>query len=111
MNDEQRKKRNFRTTKKWKQFKKEMRNRQKVDYLTGKKLIAGKWQLHHLNMSAEEYEILDCENFICLNAMTHKLVHYLYDVYKEDPQMIVRLVEIFERMITANKENNETGGK
>lgn len=43
MNDEQRKKRNFRTTKKWKQFKKEMRNRQKVDYVTGKKLIAGKW--------------------------------------------------------------------
>jgi hypothetical protein len=111
MNDEQRKKRNFRTTKKWKQFKKEMRNRQKVDYVTGKKLIAGKWQLHHLNMSAEEYEMLDYENFICLNAMTHKLVHYLYDVYKEDPQMIVRLVEILERMVAINKENSETGGK
>lgn len=54
-----------------------MKKKYKVDAITGKPLRAG-WQLHHLDMSDENYEDLKEENFICLNRNTHKIIHEIF---------------------------------
>lgn len=64
-----------------------MKKKYKVDAITGKPLRAG-WQLHHLDMSDENYEDLNEERFICLNRNSHKIIHeifrYDYDTYLQN---------------------------
>lgn len=68
----------FRTTKKWKEFREDMKklynNR---DAITGEKLHKG-WQLHHLDLNEDNYTNLNPEKFIPLNAGTHELLHRNY---------------------------------
>ena len=57
----------FRATKVWKELRQKMRDKQNgFDYITGKKLNKF-WNLHHLDMSIENYETLEEDNFMCLN--------------------------------------------
>lgn len=93
----------FRQTKTWKEFRQKMRDKQNgLDYITGKKLNKF-WNLHHLDMSIENYEKLEEDNFICLNKQMHETIHTLFRYYKKDPTTLDRLKTVLDRMNELNK--------
>ena len=93
----------FRQTKAWKEFRQKMRDKQNgLDYITGKKLNKF-WNLHHLDMSIENYEKLEEENFVALNKQMHETVHTLFRYYQKDPTVLDRLKEVLDRMKELNK--------
>ena len=100
MNETQKKKRNFRASSKWKDFRKKMKEKQKVDFITGKPLYAG-FNLHHLDLDEKHYEDISNEdNFVCLNRKSHDLIHFLFR-YKNWRQLlknIETLLEIMEKL-------------
>ena len=103
MNDKQKAKRNFRQSKKWKEFKTVMKEKcGKVDAITKKKLYRT-WQLHHRNLDEAEYENLREDWFLCCNNLTHKVIHWLWTYYQKDPAIIDRLKAEMERMKEINK--------
>ena len=55
-------------------------------------------------MDVEHYKNLDEDNFVSLNKMTHKVVHWLYPRFVKDSKIIDRLVEVLEKMRRLNKE-------
>lgn len=100
MNNSQKKKRNFRASKKWKAFRKTIMQRQKgVDPITKSKL-KGKWCLHHRHVSASDEEYCDIsksEEYVAILATTHKMLHFLYNYYKKDPLILNRIEEEFKK--------------
>lgn len=92
MNNSQKKKRNFRASKKWRDFRHKINVKQKgIDPITGKKLIKG-CNLHHRNLSADEYENLDNDDdFVLLNHATHEALHWVYRYWKDDPDILARI--------------------
>jgi hypothetical protein len=75
------------------------------DFVTGKKLVKG-FELHHCDLRSENYQILDEENFICLNKKTHSCIHWLYPYWLKDPEIIDRLVSVLEKMKEINGERD-----
>ena len=74
----QKAKQKFRSTKKWKDFKSELRKKQKVDPVTGAKLTRMA-NCHHKDLDESHYEDLSNEdNFVFLNKMTHDVVHFFF---------------------------------
>lgn len=68
----------FRRTPEWKAFRKQMAELyDNKDAITGRPLRKG-WNLHHLDLDASHYEILDPDKFIPLNKQTHETLHVLY---------------------------------
>ena len=102
MTENERLKKRFRATKTWKEFRDSIRKRTKTDYLTGKPLH-GKCELHHLDLSPENYQVLDEENFIPLNSRSHSTIHFLYTYYLKDPLILERLKTILDRMKDINE--------
>lgn len=101
-NRAQKSKRAFRKSKRWKDFRRKMFiTCGKVDKITGHRLKKG-WQVHHRDLSEEHYEQLAPDNFLCCNNLTHKVIHWLWDHYREDPAIIDRLREEMEVMATIN---------
>lgn len=97
------KKAKFRKSKEWKEFRKKIYEKQNgKDYVTGKKLYK-MYNVHHLDMSAENYEKLDEDNFIALNKQMHDTVHILFRYYAKDPSILEKLEKILERMKELNK--------
>ena len=95
----------FRTTKLWKEFRQKMRDKQNgLDYITGKKLNKF-WNLHHLDMSIENYEKLEEDNFICLNKQMHETIHILFRYYKNDKDILNRIKQVLDKMIELNELN------
>lgn len=92
MNNSQKKKRNFRASKKWREFRHKMNVKQKgIDPITRKKLIKS-CNLHHRNLSAEDYENLENESdFVLLNKQTHDTLHWIYRYWKTDPEILDRI--------------------
>ena len=72
------------------------------DIITGKKLYKG-YNVHHLDMSTENYEKLEEDNFICLNKQMHETIHTLFRYYKKDPTVLDRLKTVLDRMNELNK--------
>lgn len=89
----------FRSTSIWKDFRKTFSKRK--DALTGKKLNKG-YNLHHLNLNPERYTDLTEGHFVPLNSASHDCIHFLYGYYRKDPEIIVRLVKILEKMKSLN---------
>ena len=84
MTEKQKMKRDFRATKKWKEFRKELKEKQKVDPITNRPLTK-MCNLHHRDLNDKNYtNISNKDNFVCYNQMTHKVVHYLYNVCKRE---------------------------
>lgn len=100
--DNERRKRSFRQTKTWKSFRHEIISKQKKDYITGRKLLKG-CECHHMDLNPDHYKNLEEKNFVALNKQSHKFIHWLYGYYENDPDIIVRLTEILERMVELNK--------
>ena len=97
------KKAKFRKSKEWKEFRKKIYEKQKgCDYLSGKKLYKGH-NIHHLDMSIENYDKLDEDNFIALNKQMHDVVHILFRYYKNDKTILSRLEQILEKMDELNR--------
>ena len=105
MNEAQRKKRNFRARKVWKDFKaKKKKECGGLDLITLSKL-GKRWELHHEDLQEENYEILN-DNFLPCNNLTHKMIHWLYRYYLKDEKVIDRLKAEMEKM----KAINQGGG-
>lgn len=97
------KKAKFRQTKEWKEFRKKIFEKQNgLDIITGKKLYKG-WNLHHLDMSVENYDKLDEDNFIAVNKTTHSIIHDLFRYYKNDKAVLSRLEQILDKMAELNR--------
>ena len=86
MNKAQKSKRNFRNSKAWKEFRHKMNVLQHgIDPITGAKLAKG-CNLHHRHITAGEDDYKDMSNeddFVMLNSMTHKMLHFGYTYYKK----------------------------
>ena len=104
MNEVQKSKRKFRQSKEWKTFRQKMRIKcGGLDYITGHKLRKG-FQVHHQNLSENEYQNLREDWFLCCNNLTHKVVHWLYTYYKKDEAIIDRLKAEMIKMAEINRQ-------
>ena len=73
------------------------------DQLTLKPLRKG-FNIHHLDMREENYQVLVEERFRPLNSDSHDCVHFLYRYYKKDPFILARLKEILDLMVKYNDD-------
>lgn len=89
----------FRASSIWKKFRHQVHIKDKgIDYVTGKKLLAG-CNCHHMDLREENYKDLDDINrFIMLNKNTHKMIHWLYTYWVKDKDIINRITNLLERM-------------
>ena len=93
----------LRQSKEWKEFRKRIFEKQDgKDIITGKKLYKG-YNVHHLDMSAENYDKLIEENFVALNKQAHEVLHFLFRYYQKDPTILDRLKTVLDRMKELNK--------
>ena len=96
------KKSKFRQSKEWKAFRIKIAEKQgKKDIITGKPLRRG-YNVHHCDMSAENYDKLIEENFIALNKNSHDAIHFLFRYYQKDPNILGRLKEVLDKMMELN---------
>ena len=93
----------FRASKEWREFRKRIFDKQNgKDIITGKKLYKC-YNVHHLDMSADNYDKLIEENFIAVNKQTHETIHTLFRYYQNDPSILDRLKTVLDRMNELNK--------
>ena len=93
----------FRKTKEWREFRKRIFDKQNgKDIITGKKLYKC-YNVHHLDMSADNYDKLIEENFIAVNKATHEALHFLFRYYKNDKDILNRIKQVLEKMTELNK--------
>ena len=97
------KKSKFRQSKEWKAFRIKIAEKQdKKDIITGKPLIKG-YNVHHCDMSPENYDSLTEENFIAVNKATHEALHFLFRYYKNDKDVLNRIKQVLDKMVELNK--------
>jgi hypothetical protein len=103
MNEAQKKKRNFRKRKVWKDFKaKKKKECGGIDKITLHKL-SKRFELHHEDLREENYEVLN-DNFLPCNNQTHEMIHWLYRYYVKDPEIIDRLKAEMIKMAEINRQ-------
>lgn len=103
MNDNESKKKKFRQTKLWKSFRNVITHKfGHKDPITDKPLRKG-YSVHHMDLNPDNYDKLLEDNFVPLNALSHKFIHWLYPYYIKDKNIIMRIVEILEKMERLNK--------
>ena len=113
MNETQKKKAKFRSSKSWKLFRHKISvwklfrhkisvKQKGLDYITHAKLRKMS-NLHHMDLNEKNYTNLDNEdNFIFCNHNTHCWIHEIYTYYKKDPEVLERLKEVLDRMVEIN---------
>lgn len=94
-------KKTFRDSSTWKKFRHEMVVRDKVDYISGSRLLKG-CQCHHLDLNPENYKNLNPDNFIMLNRNTHTFLHWIWTYYKKDKEILKRIEIVLEKMCNLN---------
>lgn len=88
-----------RRSKKWKELRKKIQSQYNdKDPITNSKLYKG-FNVHHLDMSIENYDNLSMDRFVPLNKMTHDTIHFLYRYYRKDKHILERIREVLERML------------
>lgn len=101
-------KRKFRASKKWKDFRKQVHDKQKGKcYITGKKLQK-RAECHHLDQRAENYKNLDLERFVMLNPMMHEVVHNIYRYWVKDKDILSRIEEVLNKMEVYSNDRVES---
>lgn len=89
----------FRQTQEWKDFRKALREEQKIDPVTQSKLTPTA-NCHHIDQRIENYSNLDPERFVMLNKKTHTVIHFLFTYYKKyGEQVFVALHKILDKML------------
>ena len=91
----------FRQSSKWKNWRKYLKGKRKVDEITNKPLYKG-WQCHHLDMSSEHYTELYEDKFICVNRKTHDVIHWLFR-YTNWKEVLYNLSKIMTEMEKYNE--------
>ena len=89
-----------RKTKEWKEFRKHLIEKQKVSFISGKKLTKGA-NCHHLDLHLENCGVFDEDHQVMLNRKDHELVHSVYgdERHRKDWRKIIeRLTELCLRM-------------
>ena len=96
----QKNKTRFRATSRWKNFRASMYKKSGgLDEITGKPLRKGHWNLHHLDLDSDNYEVLEEDRFLCLNNQTHDFLHWAYRYYRNDGKAFIDSFEdALERM-------------
>lgn len=90
----------FRRSPEWKSFRKHMAELyDNKDAITGKPLRKG-WNLHHLDMSIENYQSLDEDKFIPVNKACHELIHTVFRY----SYAIDKLIYFVDKMNKLNKK-------
>ena len=93
----------FRRSVEWKDFRKHMADLyDNKDAITGKPLRKG-WNLHHLDMSLENYKDLDEDKFIPLNKASHEMLHQVFR-YSYAIEQLTYYVGIMDKL---NKQENK----
>lgn len=68
----------FRRSTQWRNFRVKLRKQQKKDPVTGS-ILTRNCNCHHLDENPNNYtDITDESHFVCLNPMTHEVLHYLW---------------------------------
>ena len=104
MSDNEKKKSKFRRSNKWKNFRRELKRKQKTDPVTGSKLSTTA-VCHHLSLKVEEYEMVSEDRQVMLNPQSHDVLHYLYgdgDRRYDWRKRLEALKELCERMDRLN---------
>ena len=98
-NKSQQMKKEFRASDVWKKFRLLMIEAQEgLDIITLKKLYHGA-NCHHCDLREENYnKIDDSSRFCMLNKKTHAFVHFIYQYWLKDPEVIDRLIVVLENM-------------
>lgn len=69
-----------------------------TDEITGLPLSKGS-TVHHLDMRDEFYKDLsNDERFVILNKKTHIFLHWIYFIYKQNPEVFDNFRDICEKM-------------
>lgn len=100
-------KKNFRSSKAWKEFRDKIKKKQINDPVTLQKLTIHA-NLHHMDLDEEHYMDLSNEdNFVFVNQKTHECIHYLFlkSKPKEWRKRLMRLIPILEKMELLNTTN------
>jgi hypothetical protein len=96
----QKAKRSFRASKKWKLFRHKKNVDQKgLDPITGSKLTKG-CNLHHRHITADDEEYGDISNendYVMLNSLTHKFLHWGYRYFLRDPDFLRKIKAEWEK--------------
>ena len=72
----------FRSSKEWKDFRHDLKKRQKIDPLSLNRLTT-RANCHHRDLDPLHYEDLsDPSHFVMYNKATHDCIHYLYNISK-----------------------------
>ena len=99
----------FRKSRKWKEFKAKMRLNHSVDAIT-KEFLVKAWNLHHLDLNKDRYnDLSDVSKFMCLNPKTHEIIHELYKWYRRDKKVLQRIQDTLNKMeeYTSEKFNSK----
>ena len=101
----QQEKSKFRETTIWKEFRKELKEKRKVDAITGRKLTKT-WNCHHERFDSRFYTDLNDDYFLCLNNQMHDLLHVCVSETIKNPQFMIRLSEIVDYHIRLNNNKD-----
>lgn len=101
----QKMKRDFRASKPWKEFRKDLKEKQKIDPLSKRKLTK-MTNCHHRDLDENNYtDLSNEEHFVMLNNYSHKTIHYLYNIAKVRglKSLMANLEEELASMLKINK--------
>lgn len=89
-------KQKYRATREWKEFREEMKQRQKYCALCGSPLH-GTWNLHHVHdcQTIEEYSSKNPSDFLCMCNECHKYGHWIARK-KSDSKYIIKIKQILK---------------
>ena len=96
----------FRSTSIWQNFRKECNEYSNgLDVITLRKLPK-RWENHHLDLSPKNYCKLIKKNFAPLSNKSHDTLHYLYEYYRKDKDVLKRLKKYLDLMVKINNGKN-----
>jgi hypothetical protein len=102
MTENEKKKKKFRQSKRWKDFRHRLNVKQNgVCFITKSKLRKLS-AVHHMDLNPENYDDLNEENFVFVLHSIHETIHVLYQYYKKDPTVLDRLKIVLEKMKELN---------
>lgn len=92
----------FRRTFVWNNFRKGLKDKRKVDFLTGRKLTKT-WNCHHMRFDSRLYTDLDEKYFRCYNNQMHDLVHTCVSETIKNPDFMKKLTDEVNLHIKINE--------
>ena len=104
MNDLQKKKRNFRASKKWREFRHLKYVEQNGRCPICNMKLGKTANLHHIDLNPDHYEDLsNTDNFVFLCNSCHDFIHYKYKAYCRGDFNFENLRNLFSKMQLTNQ--------